>query len=109
MGATAHRPRAQYHLPHGRSQIMDECLRLRRSWGCLARCALISLGRCKGFDISKNRPWGSGKDAEFTRPMKLIAVWQDTVMHQNGAAPVRGFGGRVWFYGTDAEKPVKVD
>jgi hypothetical protein len=77
----------------------------------LAGCSLWVPGQNikKHFDLSKNIPWGGGSDGQFTRAMKLIAVWQHSVLHQDQHRPVRGFGGRVWFYGPDGEKPVEVD
>jgi hypothetical protein len=87
---------------------MDDRLQLRLAAMLLACASLVAAGGCQTFDLSKNIPWGSGKDGNFARPMKLIAVWQDTVLHHDGAMAVRGFGGRVWFYGADQEKPVEV-
>jgi hypothetical protein len=72
-------------------------------------CSVLDLSKSLSFDLSKNIPWGSGADGQFTRPRKLIAVWRDTVLHQDGQAGIRGFGGRVWFYGGDEEKPVEVE
>ncbi len=93
---------------------MDDRLRLRLVFlrlalPLMACCWLLAAGGCTSFDLSKNIPWGSGKDGAFSRPMKIIAVWQNTVMHQEGMPAVRGFGGRLWFYGPDEEKPVLVD
>jgi hypothetical protein len=84
---------------------MDD--RLRQRVFALACVALLAAGGCSKFDLRKNIPWGGGKDGKLTRPMKLIAVWQDTVLHTDGQEAVRGFGGRVWFYGGD-EEPVTV-
>src|SRR5687767_10769967 len=82
--------------------------RLGRVW--LACAALLAIGGCSYFDLSKNIPWGSGTDGEFAHPMKLISVWRDTVLHPpNGEQPVRGFGGRVWFYGPGELKPICVE
>jgi len=86
---------------------MDARLRFA-SLGLMGLSLLAATG-CQSFDLTKRIPWGAGKDGEFTRPMKLIAVWQPTVLHTTGAPPVRGFGGQVWFYGGDEEKPVTVD
>ncbi len=60
------------------------------------------------WDMDKNIPWGAGEGGVYGKPMKIIAMWQDTVLHQGGRPPVRGFGGRLMFYGSDDEKPVKV-
>ena len=60
------------------------------------------------FDLNKGIPWGAGKDGELAAPMKVVAVWTDTVMSQGMAASTRGFGGRLMFYAVDGGKPVKV-
>jgi len=60
------------------------------------------------FDLNKGIPWGAGKDGELAAPMKVVAVWTDTVMTQGMAASTRGFGGRLMFYAVDGGKPVKV-
>lgn len=73
-------------------------------WG-LAMLTLLGSG-CAKFDMSKNIPWGAGKDGEFSGNLRIVAVWQDTVLHQPDKPPIRGFGGRVFFY-AGGEKPVK--
>ena len=52
--------------------------------------------------------WGDEED-EPQEPRRLVSSWTDTVLHQTGKNPQRGFGGRLIFYGEDAEKPVLVD
>lgn len=53
-------------------------------------------------------PWS--KDAvEAEVPQRIVNTWTDAVLHQSGKTPQRGFGGRVIFYGKDAEKPVQVE
>jgi hypothetical protein len=46
---------------------------------------------------------------EKTKPVKMIEVWTDTVLHQTGQATIRGFGGRIMFYGKDEKKSIKVE
>lgn len=41
-------------------------------------------------------------------PMKVVAVWTDTVLTQGLAPATRGFGGRVMFYAVEGGKPIKV-
>lgn len=41
-------------------------------------------------------------------PSRMIPVWADTVLHRGGKA-VRGFGGRVIFYGVKHDSPIEVD
>jgi hypothetical protein len=52
-------------------------------------------------------PWSEEVPAEV--PERVLAVWSDSVLHQPGQPGVRGFGGRVYFYHTEANDPVKVD
>lgn len=43
----------------------------------------------------------TGKDAKRPEPMqpaKLVALWSDSVYYQQGGAPTRGLGGRIYFY-----------
>lgn len=71
---------------------------------CLA--ASLSVG-CQKFDMTKAIPWGNGEDGELQRPMKVVAVWTDTVLSQGMAPSTRGFGGRIMFYAVEGGKPVK--
>jgi len=59
------------------------------------------------FDVDMS-PW-SDDDPLAETPTRLVGTWTDTVLHQNGKKPQRGFGGRLIFYGKDAEKPALVD
>lgn len=71
----------------------------------LAACLLTG---CAQFDLRKGIPWIPGEDGELERPMKITAVWTETIMSQGDAPPVRGFGGRLMFYAREDSKPVKV-
>jgi hypothetical protein len=70
--------------------------------------ALIYATGCSTFDLKKGIPWGAGLNGEFTAPMKVMPVWTDTVMYQSGKAPIRGFGGRMFFHKDENGDPVKV-
>lgn len=71
-------------------------------------CLAASLaGGCSKFDMSKSIPWGVGEDGRFQTPMKVVAVWTDTVLTQGMAPATRGFGGRLMFYAVDGGKPIK--
>ena len=59
------------------------------------------------FDVDVT-PWSDDED-EAEAPSRLVGTWTDTVLHQTGKKPQRGFGGRLIFYGKDSEKPVLVD
>jgi hypothetical protein len=61
---------------------------------------------CAKFDLRKNIPWGAGEDGTFETPIKMIPCWTDTVLQTPNSPSMRGFGGRLMFYGksTDAIK-----
>jgi hypothetical protein len=71
-------------------------------------CLLLPLAGCSTFDLRKGIPWIPGEDGELERPMKIVAVWTDTIMSHGEETPVRGFGGRLMFYHREDGKPVKV-
>jgi hypothetical protein len=88
------------------------------SWLMLVVMILFSVG-CRGpwskdwkfsdmFDLDKATPWGDDGPEEGT-PVRLVGTWTDTVLHQSGKAPQRGFGGRLIFYGEDSNDPILVD
>jgi hypothetical protein len=81
--------------------------RLRSSLALL--CGCLALSGCSKFDLRKGIPWIPGEDGELERPMKIVAVWTDTIMSQGEEKPVRGFGGRLMFYAREDAKPVKVE
>jgi len=77
----------------------------------LVCCALLpaAIGcQTLDFDLRKNIPWGHGADGELEPPVKLAAMWTDTVLNSAGASSTRGFGGRLMFYASDDSKPVEV-
>jgi hypothetical protein len=53
-------------------------------------------------------PWPWSKEKPGV-PVRMTDMWTYAVLNQPGQPGVRGFGGRVMFYGTDSEKPIKVD
>lgn len=70
--------------------------------------ALSTVG-CAEFDMKKNIPWGAGADGEFKAPMKVAAIWTDTVLNVANQPSKRGFGGRLMFYASEGGKPIKVE
>ena len=73
---------------------------------------LVLFGLSTGCtQLGKNRPssWvpiGKGKPVT---PTTIVANWTDSVSQQGNGRPIRGFGGRLMFYGPKRDKPVKVD
>jgi len=72
--------------------------------------AMVLLPGCATeFDLSKSVPWEIGKEGKFEAPMQVVAFWTDAVQNQSDKPKgIRGFGGRLYFYGKDPNKPVKV-
>ncbi len=60
-------------------------------------------------DDGVERDWlGREKEIEYTIPSKVVAIWSNSVFNEAGKAPVRGLGGRVYFYNAE-HHPVRVD
>jgi len=77
----------------------------------LACCALLPAAvgcQTLDFDLRKNIPWGAGAEGELEAPVKLAAMWTDTVLNSANAPSTRGFGGRLMFYAADDSKPMEV-
>lgn len=91
---------------------MTNWVSLRTPWrsGVIACLAATLFTGCSkfDFDMSRNIPWGAGGDGVMQPPMKVMAVWTDTVLTQGMAPATRGFGGRVMFYAVEGGKPIKV-
>ena len=41
--------------------------------------------------------------SEYTSPAQMVAIWSDAVYTQPGHPPIRGFGGRLYFYNEKSE------
>jgi len=75
----------------------------------LPSLALLALTGCAPLDFHKMRfPWQDKPD-DFQSPERVVAFWTDTVLHQPNQPAIRGFGGRVFFYGDADSKPIEVD
>ena len=68
-----------------------------------------ALTGCSSFNLKKKIPWQPGKDGSNEPPVKIVAVWTDTVMTTGANIPTRGFGGRLMFYDREDGEPIKVD
>jgi hypothetical protein len=79
-----------------------------RSWCLLA--AAVTLSGCAKFDLRKNIPWGEGLDGRIEQPMRVEAVWVDTILTKPDQKPIRGFGGRLYFFGpNNSQESTKVE
>ena len=84
--------------------------------GCLLRAvrlsvmlgALCSATGCAQIDLKPRWPWAD-KQPKPQHPVRLTAIWTDTVLHQPGRAGTRGFGGRMMFYAEKGDLPVPVE
>jgi hypothetical protein len=75
----------------------------------IAAITIAVTSGCAKFDLRKKIPWGEGANGRIDEPMRIVAVWTDTVLSQSGKSPKRGFGGRVMFYGENQTEPAKVE
>jgi hypothetical protein len=84
---------------------------------CLAIAGILA-GGCRApkasdfkpskiFSMKSSWPWRDGPDEGI--PLRVVGTWTDTVLHQPGQKPQRGFGGRLMFYGRDEKEPILVD
>lgn len=81
---------------------------------CLLLVVALLMGGCTTF-LSEDKmiaekvvpDWMKKKDVE--PPVKVVTIWSDTILHQQGKPAIRGFGGRVYFYDAKDEHPIKVD
>jgi hypothetical protein len=79
-------------------------------WKCSWLAAALLVTGCAKFDLRKNIPWGEGKDGRIGQPMRVEAAWVDTVLSKPDEKPMRGFGGRLYFFGpNNSQESVKVD
>lgn len=71
---------------------------------CAPGCATLS-------SINADLPWSPEKkreQLEKTQPVRVVSFWSEMMLNTGREKPVRGFGGRVYFYNKFG-KPVKVD
>ena len=88
---------------HSATRLVHSCWLIAAALSCLAGCAQLNV---KGASAIPFWP----DDGNTPRvPVKVATVWVDTVRFTQGAAPARGFGGRLVFYDNKHEDPVKVD
>jgi hypothetical protein len=61
------------------------------------------------FSLDSAWPWGDDEELEIQTPVRMVGLWTDTVLHNQGEKSQRGFGGRLIFYAQDGNDPVAVD
>ncbi len=82
----------------------------RTAWGfgLLATAWLAVASGCAKLDLKPPVPFPLPWEEKPQVPEKLVAFWTDTILYQPNQPPIRGFGGRLMFYGPGSTKPVKV-
>lgn len=72
-------------------------------FGLMLACSvLLTSAGCAKLDLQTSKlPWSKKATSKYATPERVIAVWTDTVYQHAGKPPTRGFGGRVYFYGTE--------
>ena len=91
------------------------------SYRCLFLLLAVLVGPtcvgCKSFDLMKSdtetkddeSPWWNKEDLPpVDTPVKVVAIWASSVFNEPTSGPVRGLGGRVYFYNAK-HKPVRVE
>ena len=68
---------------------------------------LLMMAGCSSLDLSDYHLPGSKPKPKV--PTRMLDVWTDTILNQTGQSSVRGFGGRLTFFGDMDSKPVMVD
>jgi hypothetical protein len=81
---------------------------MRSLLGFAVTCLVLICG-CSTLDLAKCKSiWPAGQEKP-QQPASVVALWTEGVVHQSAGPPMRGYAGRVIFYGGDGTKPVKVD
>jgi hypothetical protein len=75
----------------------------------LSAAALAVLSGCAPLNLKKSLPWPLASEDKPQQPQRVTPIWTDTVLYHPDRPPERGFGGRLFFYGGQGDKPVKVD
>ncbi|HUY93350.1 MAG TPA: hypothetical protein VMV10_31780 [Pirellulales bacterium] len=70
--------------------------------------ALSFVPGCSEFNLRDKWSQLTGETGEFRRPMRVVAIWSDTVLTNPATVPIRGFGARLMFYEGDKDAPIKV-
>ena len=93
-------------MPGLHSQARSSCCWILR---LLCFSALLNALGCQFAPIKSTSDWPWKNVKTRTIPDRILPVWTDSVLHQPGQTGIRGFGGRVYFYGKQNSAPVEVD
>jgi hypothetical protein len=79
-------------MTNGDCDMRTRYLTLLLATCLLAGCATLEIP--KSLPFAKKDPW-KGKHGD---PVRVVVVWSDAVYNEAGKPPIRGFGGRLYFY-----------
>lgn len=88
-------------------QLKSQSLACASCYVCVSML-FCSLG-CQFAPQPSATAWPWKKEETKAIPDRILPVWTDSVLHQPSQPGVRGFGGRVYFYGKENTDPVEVD
>jgi hypothetical protein len=74
---------------------------------CLA--SIVFFQGCQFAPKHMPNNWLWKKETTQVTPDRVLPVWTDSVLHQTNQPGIRGFGGRIYFYGKQNTDPVEVD
>jgi len=88
---------------------------MRKHLSLILLAAGVSLASgCAGMtkNWSKGMPWGEKaskiEESKYQTPVKIVALWSPAMYNAAGKPPIRGFGGRLYFYNGKNE-PISVE
>lgn len=74
-----------------------------------AGCKSLDLGGEQKIESKDKDPWWKKENLPPVKPAsKIVAIWTNSVLNETGEVPIRGLGGRVYFYDA-THQPVRVD
>ncbi len=91
-------------IPHS---IVQRCCTF--SVYCVLTIGVLTVTGCQWTPKASKSLWPWKKDEPKPTPDRILPVWTDTVLHQTNQPGIRGFGGRIYFYGKENTDPVEVD
>jgi hypothetical protein len=94
----------------GESRTMTRYLLVTMTVALLAGCQTIGLDAPKSLSDKLPALTKDSREraARKSAPTRIVAIWSDAVYSQAGSTPVRGFGGRIYFY-NDKHEAVPVE
>jgi hypothetical protein len=75
--------------------------------------SLLAASGCQTLTPDWSKSWFGGEaprlmTSKYGTPVKMAVIWSPAVLNQAGAKPVRGFGGRIYFYDR-GNRPIPVE